>query len=598
MKIILRFIRPYRALSAFALLFVILDVLGALVIPTITADMINVGVGSGDLGYIVEKGTLMLIVTILAGASALLGSYLSARLSALIGRDMRNALYEKSLTFSVHDFEQYGTGSMITRSLNDVSVIQQAVVWCIMMVLPVPALSVMGIVMAFAIDPAMGAMLGAGVVFVIVLAIWISRKAASIFERLQLLLDRMNVVLRENITGVRVIRAFNKEEHEKRRMKRSFADYAEAAVRTNRLFAALDSFSFFSISILVVAILWIGGNRIGAGSMEIGDITALTEYTILILFYLMMAQMVIILLPRARVCLERLGEVLDREPEIKDGAELVEDDQISKEPAGDKAEENSRSVSSGSERPVLAPVAEFRDVTFRFADAGEDALGNLSFVCRRGETTAIIGGTGSGKSTIAKLILRFHDVTGGSVLLCGRDVRKMSQHELREHISYVPQKAWLFSGTIAENLRYGNNEATREEMYHALEVAQSGFVKELDRGLDAHVAQGGTNFSGGQKQRLSIARALMKKADLYIFDDSFSALDFKTDSALRKALKEETKDAAVLIIAQRINTILNAEQIVVLNDGRIAGIGNHEYLMEHCAVYREIAKSQMRGGGE
>lgn len=598
MKIILRFIRPYRALSAFALLFVILDVLGALVIPTITADMINVGVGSGDLGYIVEKGTLMLIVTILAGASALLGSYLSARLSALIGRDMRNALYEKSLTFSVHDFEQYGTGSMITRSLNDVSVIQQAVVWCIMMVLPVPALSVMGIVMAFAIDPAMGAMLGAGVVFVIVLAIWISRKAASIFERLQLLLDRMNVVLRENITGVRVIRAFNKEEHEKRRMKRSFADYAEAAVRTNRLFAALDSFSFFSISILVVAILWIGGNRIGAGSMEIGDITALTEYTILILFYLMMAQMVIILLPRARVCLERLGEVLDREPEIKDGAELVKDDQISKEPAGDKAEENSRSVSSGSERPALAPVAEFRDVTFRFADAGEDTLGNLSFVCRRGETTAIIGGTGSGKSTIAKLILRFHDVTGGSVLLCGRDVRKMSQHELREHISYVPQKAWLFSGTIAENLRYGNNEATREEMYHALEVAQSGFVKELDRGLDAHAAQGGTNFSGGQKQRLSIARALMKKADLYIFDDSFSALDFKTDSALRKALKEETKDAAVLIIAQRINTILNAEQIVVLNDGRIAGIGNHEYLMEHCAVYREIAKSQMRGGGE
>ena len=572
MKHIFRFIRPYKRLTVLALLFVILDVLGALIIPTITADMINVGVGNGDLDYIIEKGIWMLIVTVLSGASALMGSYLSAKLSAQIGRDMRNALYEKSLDFSIHDFDQYGTGSMITRILSDVSVIQQAVVWCVTMVLPVPALSLMGIAMAFSIDPSMGLVLGGGVVFVTFLTVFISRKAASVFGRLQRFLDRMNVVMRENITGVRVIRAFNKESYETKRMKKSFEDYAEAAVETNLLFAGLDSFSFFAISVLVVAILWFGGNRIGAGTMEIGDITALTEYTILILFYLMMAQMVIILLPRARVCLERIGEVLDREPEIQDG---------------DEAE---------AENCIGEPAASFENVFFRFADADEDTLGNLTFTCRRGETTAVIGGTGSGKSTIAKLLMRFYDADRGTVRVCGSDVKKMRQQDLRSCVSYVPQKAWLFSGTIEDNLRYGNPDASEEDMLHALSVAQADFVTELPERLSTHTAQGGTNFSGGQKQRLSIARALMKQAELYIFDDSFSALDFKTDRALRKALKEETKNAAVLIIAQRINTILNADQIIVLNEGRIAGIGTHEELMEHCSVYQEIAKSQMRGG--
>ncbi len=585
MKHIWQFIRPYRGLTALALLFVTLDVLGALIIPTITADMINVGVGSGNLNYIIEKGVLMLIVTVLSGASALLGSYMSAKLSAQIGRDMRNALYEKSLDFSIHDFEQYGTGSMITRILSDVSIIQQAVVWCVTMVLPVPALSLMGIVMAFSIDPSMGMILGGGVVFVVLLTVVISKKAASVFGRLQRFLDRMNVVMRENITGVRVIRAFNKEAYETKRMKKSFEDYAKAAVETNLLFAGLDSFSFFSISILVVAILWFGGNRIGAGTMEIGDITALTEYTILILFYLMMAQMVIILLPRARVCLERIGEVLDREPEIRDGA-------------GEEDLEKQKTEREISEEKDLTEAASFEGVSFRFADADEDTLGNLTFACRRGETTAVIGGTGSGKSTIAKLMMRFYDASGGTVRICGRDVKKMRQEDLRKHVSYVPQKAWLFSGTIADNLKYGNPDASEEEMFHTLSVAQADFVTALPEGLSSHTAQGGTNFSGGQKQRLSIARALMKKADLYIFDDSFSALDFKTDSALRKALKEETKEAAVLIIAQRINTILNADQIIVLNEGKIAGIGTHRELMERCSVYQEIAKSQMKGGEE
>ena len=575
MKLILQFLKPYRRLCLFNILAMLLDVAGGLLVPRLTADMINIGVESGSLDYMIGKGIAMLAVTVLSGAGALIGSWLCADLSAKIGQDMRNAVYEKSLTFSEHDFEQFGTGSMITRTLNDINIIQQSVVWCIQMVLPVPAVCVMGVGLAFAIDRVMGVLLIAVTVLIIVLAVLVTRKASVIFERLQRLLDRMNVVLRENLTGVRVIRAFNKEKDEEKRMRKTFEDYAETAVSANLLFAGLESTAFFVINICIVAILWIGGDRIGAGFMEIGDITALTEYSIMILFYIIMAQMVIILLPRARVCIGRIREVLEKEPEILDGEDSI--------------------------RSPMKPAVEaavFRDVTFRFPDADENALTDLNFICRKGETTAVIGGTGSGKSTIAKLLLRFHDVTEGSIFVGGADVRNIAQNELRSRISDVPQKAWLFSGTIADNLCYGNENASEREMRRILSVAQADFVSSLANGLDAHVAQGGTNYSGGQKQRLCIARALMKKADLYIFDDSFSALDFKTDAALRKALKEEVADAAVLIIAQRINTILNADQILVLDEGRIVGIGRHEELIENCPVYREIARSQMKGGGE
>lgn len=586
MKLILHFLKPYRWLCVFTILAMLLDVAGGLLVPRLTADMINIGVESGSLDYMIRKGIAMLAVTVFSGAGALLGSWLCADLSAKIGEDMRNAVYEKSLTFSAHDFEQFGTGSMITRTLNDINIIQQSVVWCIQMVLPVPAVCIMGVGMAFAIDTVMGFLLIGVTTLIIVLALLVTRKASEIFGRLQRLLDRMNVVLRENLTGVRVIRAFNKEKDEERRMRKTFEDYAETAVSANLLFAGLESTAFFVINIAIVAILWIGGNRIGAGFMEIGDITALTEYSILILFYIIMAQMVIILLPRARVCIGRIREVLEKEPEIKDGEGRIG-------PAG-----NPEDKEAGCPADAGREAASFSNVTFRFPDADENALTDLSFTCRKGETTAVIGGTGSGKSTIAKLLLRFHDVTEGSVRVGGADVRDISQNELRSRISYVPQKAWLFSGTIADNLSYGSENASEEEMRRILAVAQADFVSSLANGLDAHVAQGGTNYSGGQKQRLSIARALMKKADLYIFDDSFSALDFKTDAALRKALKEEVADAAVLIIAQRINTILNADQIIVLDEGRIVGIGRHEELMENCPVYREIARSQMKGGGE
>lgn len=572
MKTILRFIKPYKCLCFFTLLVMVLDVAGGLLIPTITADMINVGVGGGDMQYLIRRGIHMLAITLITSLGALAGSYLSADLSAKIGRDMRNALYDKSLAFSADDFEQFGTGSMITRTLNDVNIIQQGVVWFIQMVLPVPAVCLMGIIMAFSIDTMMGFLLIGATVFVILLAVLVTRKASLIFDRLQGFLDRMNIVLRENVTGVRVIRAFNKEKFEEKRMKKSFEDYAESAIQANRLFAGLESAALFAINLCIVFILWLGGNRIGAGFMKIGDITALTQYAVMILFYIIMAQMVFILIPRAMICVRRISAVLCHAPEIEDGPTAA------------------RALKTG-----LDEVVRFDHVSFRFADADEDTLGDLNFACKRGETTAIIGSTGSGKSTIAKLILRFHDVTSGSILFNGCDIHGMPQAELRERIAYVPQKAWLFSGTIADNLRYGDRNADKKQMEHALRTAQAGFVSSLPDGLYARVAQGGTNFSGGQKQRLSIARALMKRADLYIFDDSFSALDFKTDAALRKALKNETAGAAVLIIAQRISTIMNAEQIIVLEDGRIAGAGSHTALMESCPVYRDIAKSQMKG---
>lgn len=574
MRFVLEYIKPYWKLMIIILLTVIVDVVGALLVPTITAEMINIGVGDGNLTQIVHKGIIMLAVSIITGLSVLVGSWFCAKLSASMGRDMRNAIYDKSLTFSASDFEKFGTGSMITRTMSDITVIQQAFIMFIQMVLPVPIMCILGVVFAFHINRNMGFLIMGFMIFVMLVATIIVKKAAPIFEKMQRFLDRMNVVLRENITGVRVIRAFNNENPEKARLKKSFSDYAESAIRANRLFAALDSLAMLSINLCIVAILYLGGNYVGSGTMSIGDITAVTEYAIWILFYIIMAQMVIILIPKALICLRRISEVLSFTPSILD-CEVLE-----LSPTKDEQE-----------------VIRFEDASFRFQDADEDTLSNLSFSCMRGTTTAIIGGTGSGKSTIAKLLLRYHDVTSGQIVLKSKDIRELRQLTLRECISYVPQKAWLFSGTIADNLKYGNPNASEDQMRHILGVAQSDFVFDLSDGLNSYVAQGGTNFSGGQKQRLSIARALMKKADLYIFDDSFSALDFKTDAALRKALTQETKDAAVLIIAQRISTIQHADQIIVLDDGKIAGIGTHAYLMEHCPIYGDIAQSQMKGGG-
>lgn len=604
MRLLLRTIKPYKALVAATLAALLLDVAGTLYVPTMLAGMINQGVTSGNTDFIIGQGLKMLVACCCASGGALLGNYLCARLASYVGRDIRNAVYDASLAFSGGDFEEFGTGSMITRTLNDVNVIQQTVMLATQAMLPVPIICVMGTVLSFRVDAQMGAMMLAVVSVVMVFAVIAVRRAAPIFEKMQGFIDRMNVVLRENIIGVRVIRAFGKERHEEGRMGRVFTDYADAAIKVNWIFAGVDCFSFCLMNIAEVLLMWLGGNRVGAHAMEIGNISAVVEYAMLIMFYIMMAQFVALMVPRAIVCLQRCAEVIEKKPSILDGtgsAPLAPGSNGEVATVGEVVAVGEAAVTDegGAFNASLsdtAPVATFNHVSFRFPDADEDTLHDIDFSCHRGQTTAIIGSTGSGKSTIAKMLLRLHDVTDGSVRFSGADVRSMTQHDLRERIAYVPQKAWLFSGTIASNLRDGRAGATETEMRHALDVAQSDFVWGLPERLDAPVAQGGTNFSGGQRQRLAIARALMKHADLYIFDDSFSALDFKTDAALRRALKPETRNAAVLIIAQRINTILHADQIVVLKDGRIVGKGTHEELMEGCEVYREIAESQMKGG--
>lgn len=576
MKLILRFLKPHWKLCILTIFLLLADVAGALFIPTLVAEMLNDGTSGASFDAIAQTGLQMAIISILAGVCAILGGYACATLSAQVGKDMRQAIYEKSLKLSVYDFRQFGTASITTRTISDITTIQFALTSTIQMVIPVPLICILSLILTFGLDIYMGLIL-LGVVFaVLILAFFIMRSASPLFRRLQKLLDRMSTILLENLTGVRVVRAFNNETREQIRMQGAFSDYANTSIKANRLFANLDGLSFFCINFFVVIVYWLSGGQISSGLLQIGDITAVIEYALLVLFFLMMAQMVILTLPRALECCERVRQVLDHTPEICDLVEQV--------PAGDIATQE-----------VLA----FRDVSFRFQDAEADTLSHLNFVCRRGQTTAILGGTGSGKSTIASLILRFHDVTEGSIELNNIDIRQMPQQALRDHLAYVQQKAWLFSGTIAENLRYGRKNATDAELMHAADVAQAGdFIRSLPDGLNAFVAQGGTNFSGGQKQRLSIARALVKKPDLYIFDDSFSALDFKTDAALRKALAAETKESAVLIIAQRVSSIRHADQIIVLHEGQMAGIGTHEELMKCCKVYQEIYESQTKEAQE
>lgn len=572
MNLILRFLKPHWKLCLITVVLLIVDVAGALFIPTLVAEMLNDGTSGASFDAIVRTGIHMAAVSVLAGVCAILGGYASATLAAQVGKDMREAIYAKSLKLSVYDFRQFGTASITTRTISDITTIQFALTSTIQMVIPVPVICVLALALTFGLDAQMGVILLIVVAAVLLLAWRIMGSASPLFRKLQKLLDRMSTVLLENITGVRVVRAFNNERREEGRMITAFSNYAATSIKANRLFANLDGLSFFCINLFVVVVYWLSGAHISSGNLQIGDITALIEYAMMVLFFLMMAQMVILTLPRALECCERVRLVLDHTPEIVD---LVDRD----------PEEDS------SNPEVLA----FRDVSFRFKDAEEDTLGHLNFVCRRGETAAIIGGTGSGKSTVASLILRFHDVTGGAVELNGTDIRNMPQKFLRDYLAYVQQKAWLFSGTIAGNLRYSRPDATVEELMHAADVAQAGdFIRSLPDGLNAFVAQGGANFSGGQKQRLSIARALVKKPELYIFDDSFSALDFKTDAALRHALAAETKDAAVLIIAQRVSSIRHANQIIVLHEGRMAGIGTHEELMKTCKVYQEIYESQTK----
>lgn len=572
MKTLLRFIKPHWKLAVATVFLMTLEMVGALLVPTFAGQMLNSGSSAtASFDSLLIICLKMLAVAVMAGVGAIVGGYTCARLAARIGADMREALYTKSLDLSVYDFQSFGTASMTTRMISDISNIQVAVVNIFQMIFPVPVIFVVSIVLSFSIDWVLGLVLLGVLFFVVLVALFILKGASPLFRKLQKLLDRMSTVLLENITGVRVIRAFNKEIYERDRLNAAFNDYKVTSVKANLMFASLDGLSYFAVNAFVVIVYWLSGAQVAEGAFQLGDITSVIEYALLALFFVMMAQMVILTLPRALECADRVQAVLSFVPEIRD-----------------KTSEN---VPLNKQNDVLT----FENVSFRYADSEEYTLKNLSFTCKKGTTTAIIGGTGSGKSTVASLMLRFNEVTDGAIKLNGEDIRDIPQRELRDNVSYVQQRAWLFSGTIADNLRYGNKSATDEELYAALDIAQAGdFVRALPDGLESFVAQGGTNFSGGQKQRLSIARAIVKDPQLFIFDDSFSALDFKTDAALRKALAREKSDKALVIIAQRVSSIRHADQIIVLNEGAPVGIGTHEYLLENCSVYKEIYDSQTK----
>jgi ATP-binding cassette, subfamily B, multidrug efflux pump len=576
-----RLIAPYKGLAAATLVTLCCDITGMLVVPTELSGLLNAVLAGGDMGQVFLHGGRMLAAALLGSLGCIVSYRLASRLAANVGRDLRCAVYEHSLAFSGADFNRFGAGTMITRTLSDVNVVQQTLLMTFIMLGPAPVTSVIAVIMAFSIDRVMGfALLGVTLVVLVVSAVAVA-KSAPIFVVMQSFIDRMNVRLRESITGVRVIRAFGKETHDQARLDETFSDYADRAIRVNLVFSVTDTMTYFCMNAVEALIFWLGADRVGAHAMGVGSISAVLEYAMLIMFFMMMAQFALLQIPRAMACLERAAEVLDLEPSIaweEDGANGEREDT--------------------AEAAANVPVARFDHVSFRYDDADEDTLRDLDFSIRRGQTTAIIGNTGSGKSTVAKLLLRFLDATEGAVEFGGSDVRGVAKSDLLGGTAYVPQKAWLFSGTIADNLRYGDDAATEERLWHAVDVAQGGFVHELEDGLDTRVAQGGTNFSGGQRQRLAIARALVRRADLYIFDDSFSALDFKTDAALRRALKSELSDAAVLIIAQRVSTIRDADQIVVLSDGQVVGLGTHDELRRVCPTYKEICDSQERGGAE
>ena len=565
-----KFLKPYWKLIILAIVLLLAQAMSNLYLPSLNADIINNGVAKSDIRYIIKTGGFMLVVTLLLAACTIASSYLSSKISMSFGRDMRKAIFYKVESFSQADLDKFGTPSLITRNTNDVHQMQMLVHLGLNLMVMAPIMCIGGVIMALRQDvvlsfsiviiaPLMAAVVG------ILLA-----KATPLFRSIQVKIDRVNQIMREKLMGVRVIRAFVRNDYEVRRFDEANRDLTTTALRVNRMIALAIPLLIIIMDISTIGIIWFGGHRIESGAMPIGNLTAFLSYIMEIMISVTIAMSMFIMVPRAEASAERILEVLNTEPSIQDPPKPV------------------------VPRNIKGYV-EFCDVEFCYPGAEEPVLRNISFIATPGKTTAIIGSTGCGKSTLVNLIPRFYDVTGGSIKIDGTDIRDMLLRDLRARIGLVPQKAFLFSGTIADNLRYGNENATDEELWHALEVAQAkDFVMELPGKLHAPVEQGGVNFSGGQRQRLAIARALVKKPEIYVFDDSFSALDFQTDARLRLALKDETVNSTVIIVAQRVSTIMDAHQIVTLNDdGTIAGIGTHTELMETCEVYRDIVYSQL-----
>lgn len=569
MRKLFKGLKPYIKYVIGVLIFTFINALSELYLPNMMSKIVNNGIVKGDTNYIMKIGGIMLIVAAFSAVSMIFASLLSSKASMGFGRDLRRKVFAHVEEFSLREFDSIGTASLITRTTNDITQVQQVSIMMLRMMVRAPMMCIGGIIMALSKNARLSIIMLFSMPVLFAVIYIVGKKGFPLFKMIQKKIDRVNLVLREQLTGIRVIRAFDRTRHEEERFDTANKDLTDTSIKVNRIMTLLMPLINIILNFTIIAVIWFGSKHIDSGIMQVGDLMAFIQYVMQIMFSMVMLSMMFIMLPRASASASRINEVLDMVPTIEDKESLSV--------IGDKK-----------------GFLEFKDVTFSYPGAEKPVLTHISFSAKPGETTAIIGGTGSGKSTLINLIPRFYDVDSGAILVDGIDVRDLSQEELRSRIGFVPQKAVLFTGTIADNIRYGKEDATDEEIGYAAEIAQAAdFISNMDKGFDSFIAQGGTNVSGGQKQRISIARALVRKPEIYIFDDSFSALDFKTDARLRKALKKETKNATVIIVAQRVSTVMDADRIIVLDEGRIVGIGKHKELLAGCEVYREIVSSQL-----
>ncbi|GLY13548.1 multidrug ABC transporter ATP-binding protein [Kineosporia sp. NBRC 101677] len=562
-------LRPYSAAIGWVVLFQLVQTVATLYLPTLNADIIDRGVVTGDTGYILRIGLAMLGISLVQIAALAAAVYFGARTAAGLGRDVRAALFGRVQSFSAREVGQFGTPSLITRTTNDVQQVQMLVLMTLTFMVSAPIMCIGGIILALRLDVPLSGTVAVAVPALGVAVTLIIVRMRPLFRLTQERLDRINQVLREQIAGIRVIRAFVRDERERQRFERANTDLFDVSLAIGRLLALMFPTVMLVLNLSSVAVLWWGGHRIADGQLEVGELTAFLSYLMQILVAVMMATFMFMMVPRAEVSAERIEEVLGTDTSVVPPVQP-------------------------RETGALHGRLELRDVSFRYPGAERPVVENLDLSALPGQTTAIIGSTGSGKTTLLNLVPRLFDATEGEVLVDGVSVRELAPARLAEAVALVPQKPYLFTGTVASNLRYGRPEATDEELWHALEIAQAAeFVRAMPEGLETPIAQGGTNVSGGQRQRLSIARALVRRPEIYLFDDSFSALDYATDAALRAALTAETRDATVVIVAQRVSTIRNADQIIVLDAGRVVGTGRHRELMAGNETYREIVLSQL-----
>lgn len=568
-KLLVQYLRPHRRLLFAVVVFQLAQSIASLYLPTLNADIIDEGVAKGDTGYILGTGSLMLLITLLQIACSITAVYFGAKAAMGLGRDLRGAIFTRVGEFSEQEVTRFGAPSLITRSTNDVQQVQQLVLMTCTLMVAAPMLSIGGVIMAVRQDAQLSWLIAVSVPVLLVAVGLIVSRMVPLFRKMQVRIDTVNRVLREQLAGIRVVRAFVREDMETERFASANRDVTEMALRAGRLMALMFPVVMLVLNVSSVAVIWFGSFRIDDGSMQVGTLIAFLSYLMQILMSVMMATFMAVMIPRAAVSADRIGQVLDTESSVRPPANPV-----------------TKTAGRGE--------LELLDVGFAYPGAEQPVLSGISFQARAGQTTAIIGSTGAGKTTLVNLLPRLFDASSGSVRIDGIDVRDLHPDLLWGHIGLVPQKPYLFSGTVRSNLLYGKPDASEEDLWRALAIAQAqDFVEEMEGGLDAPISQGGTNVSGGQRQRLAIARALVKQPELYIFDDSFSSLDTATDARLRQALKRHTSGATMVIIAQRVSSIADAEQILVLDDGRLVGRGTHDELLETSETYREIVFSQL-----